>query len=120
MVAPGRRGAKASQADPPSGGWKQWNANSAAAKALKEGLASEDIDCNATPKQVWESNPLFQQYKLDTFRHHLAKERAKQGIFVRDDSMDTKENGKKSTHSVISVDIVLTFCTLTDSNPQQW
>ena len=54
--------------DPPAGGWKTWNANSAAAKALKEGLANEEIDINATPKQVWHSNPLFLQYKLETFR----------------------------------------------------
>jgi hypothetical protein len=43
------------------GGVKQWNANCAAAKAIKEGLSNETIDINATPKQVWESNPLFQE-----------------------------------------------------------
>jgi hypothetical protein len=89
-----RRGAKASQQEPPPGGWKTWNAYSAAAKALKEGLANEEIDRNATPKQVWESNPLFQQHKLDTFRQHFAKEKTKLGVHVRDDDMDNKENGK--------------------------
>jgi NADH dehydrogenase/NADH:ubiquinone oxidoreductase subunit G len=52
-------------------GWKIWNANSAAAKAIQEGLANENIDLNATPKQVWESNPLFQEYKLDTSANGL-------------------------------------------------
>jgi hypothetical protein len=79
------RGAKASQQEPPPGGWKTWNANSAAAKALKEGLANEEIDRNATPKQVWESNPLCQ---------HFSKEKTKLGVHVRDDDMDNKENGK--------------------------
>jgi hypothetical protein len=90
-----RRGAKASQQEPPPGGWKTWNANSAAAKALKEGLANEEIDRNATPKQVWESNPLFQQHKLDAFCQHFAKEKTKLlGIHVHDDDNNNKENGK--------------------------
>jgi hypothetical protein len=91
---PPRKSAAAAVAEePPKGGWKTWNANSLAARALKEGLANEEIDINATPKQVWHSNPLFQQYKLDTFRTHLAKEKSKQGIHVRE-ADDDKENGK--------------------------
>jgi hypothetical protein len=76
---------KPAQQQEPSGGWKVWNANCAAAKAIKEGLANESIDPNATPKQVYESNPIFQEYKLDTFRTHYAKEKTKQGTHVRDD-----------------------------------
>jgi hypothetical protein len=49
---------------------------------------------NATPNQVWELNPLFQQHKLDTFCQHFVKEKMKLGIHVHDDDMDNKENGK--------------------------
>jgi hypothetical protein len=73
-------------------GVKQWNANCAAAKAIKEGISNETIDINATPKQVWESNPLFQEYKLETFRQHYSKEKTKQGIHLRHDN---KENNKE-------------------------
>jgi hypothetical protein len=77
------------------GGWKVWNANSAAAKAIKEGLADESIDLNATPKQVWESNTLLQEYKLDTFCTHYAKEKTRQGTHIHDDNKkENKDKGK--------------------------
>jgi hypothetical protein len=55
---------KQMQQEPP-GGWKVWNANAGAAKIMREGLEDGMIEANATPKQVYESNAVFKEYKLE-------------------------------------------------------
>ena len=39
--------------------YQKWLKDSKAAKVLRQGLQDGDIDSNAPPKSVYESNPLF-------------------------------------------------------------
>lgn len=46
---------------------------SPAVKKLREMFREKKVELNSKPKEVWESNPLFQEYKLDNFRSKLNK-----------------------------------------------
>lgn len=63
--------------------YQKWSRDSKAARALRQGIQDGDIDPNAPPKHVYESNPLFQQYKLDSFRSAFNKTKTELGCHVR-------------------------------------
>ena len=64
-----------------SGGpvFPKWSKESKAACMLRQGLQDGEIDPNAPPKAVYESNPLFKQYKLDSFRSAFNKTKTELG-----------------------------------------
>lgn len=61
----------------------RWHKESEAAKLLKAGLESGDIDPHETPKSIWETYPIFQQYELHRFRAALNKMKAEMGCLMR-------------------------------------
>ena len=65
------------------GGHKRWNKDSEAASYLKKALQTGDIDPSDTPKNVYDRYPLFQQYKLESFRQAFNKFKTELVINVR-------------------------------------
>ena len=61
----------------------KWSKESKAARVLRQGLQDGEIDPNAPPKAVYESNPLFKQYKLDSFRSAFNKTKTEFGCHIR-------------------------------------
>ena len=61
----------------------KWSKNSKAGKLLKERINSGDIDTNASPKQVWESDLEFERYKLESLCVAYNKLKAELGCHVR-------------------------------------
>jgi hypothetical protein len=71
----------------------KWSKDSEAAKLLRSGLENGDIDPNDSPKAIWESCPVFQQYDLPKFRAGLNKVRTELGLMVRKKSGSEQGGG---------------------------
>ena len=61
----------------------RWTKDCEAAKLLRSGLESGEIDPNDPPKTIYETYPLFQQYDLTRFRAALNKIKAEKGYMLR-------------------------------------
>jgi hypothetical protein len=65
----------------------KWNSNSAAHKMLVAGLLSGTIDPSRRPKELWESNPEFGRYSLDSFHSAYHQNKHSTGTFMVSKSM---------------------------------
>ena len=61
---------------------KRWNRTSKAAKFLRKGLQSGEIDPNDTPKNIKETYPIFSEYSDTAFRAAWNRMKAELGIHV--------------------------------------
>lgn len=66
-----------------NGYYQRWSKDSKAAKYLKKAMVEGEIDTNNQPKVIYDSCPLFQKYKLDSFRAAFNKLKAELGCNVR-------------------------------------
>ena len=65
--------------------YQRWDKNSDAARFLYKSLKSGEIGATESPKTVHERYPLFQPYKLDSFRTQLNKAKTELGLHIRRD-----------------------------------
>ena len=78
------------------GGPKRWNKDSKAAVYMRKAIQQGDIDTSDTPKTVYDRYPIFQQYKLDSFRQAFNKTKTELGMNLRTNNAaaNNDENGK--------------------------
>jgi hypothetical protein len=71
----------------------KWNRKSEAARFLKEGLESGELDPSVPPKQLYDTYPIFQQYELGKFRAALNKMKSDMGMHARRINQDYNSQG---------------------------
>jgi hypothetical protein len=64
---------------------ERWSNRTKAHKMLKEGLQDGTIDANQKPKEVYDCNPEFLKYPLQSFRSAFNRLKAEMGMHVRDE-----------------------------------
>ena len=64
-------------------GFEKWKRDCEAAKYLEAGIRNQDIDPNTKPKDLWMSNSVFRNHKLETFRSGYNKIKTQLGCHVR-------------------------------------
>ena len=55
-------------------------------------IVNQDVDFNLTPKEIWSSEPLFQEFPLTTWRACWNRLKAEHGINVRATASDGNPN----------------------------
>ena len=63
----------------------RWSNRTKAHKMLKEGMEDGTIDANQKPKDVYDSNPEFLKYPLQSFRSAFNRIKAELGVHVHDE-----------------------------------
>ena len=89
------------------GQYKRWSATSEAAKHLEEIVRSGVVDENISAKALYQSDPQFRQYSLNSFRPAFVKLKQKFGIHIREPT--TEKIKVEKTSKFFNDDVIFFF-----------